>query len=102
MSKSHEYENTKLRRENKDLKDCVGEIEATQLSNNIIIIGIPEQPFETYEKTKQCIYDTIASALLASDPSLEDSALSEAQRVNIVYCSRIVLCCSNVVKVLSL
>ena len=81
--------NTELRWENKDLKDCVGKIEATQLSNNIIITGIPEQPFETYEKTKQCIYDTIASALLTSDPSLENNALSEAQRVDIVYCSRI-------------
>ena len=82
-------ENMELRRENKDLKDHVGKIEATQLSNNIIIIGIPKQPFETYEKTKQCIYDTIASALLASDPSLEDNVLSEVQRVHIVYCSRI-------------
>ena len=82
-------ENTELRRENKDLKDRVGKIEATQLSNNIIITGIPEQPFETYEKTKQRIYDTIASALLASDPSLDDNVVSEAQRVDIVYCSRI-------------
>ena len=82
-------ENTELRRENKDLKDHVGKIEATQLSNNIIITGIPKQPFETYEETKQCIYDTIASALLASDPLLEDNVLSEAQRVDIVYCSRI-------------
>ena len=79
--------NAELRCENKDLKDRVGKIELTQLSNNIIIMGIPEQPFETYEKTKQCIYDTITSALLASDPSLEDNALSEAQRVDIVYCS---------------
>ena len=45
-------ENTELRRENKDLKDHVGKIEATQLSNNIIITGIPKQPFETYEETK--------------------------------------------------
>ena len=41
------------------------------------------------KKTKQCIYDTIASALLASDPLLEDNALSEAQRVAIVYCPRV-------------
>ena len=32
---------------------------------------------------------TIASALLASHPSLEDNALSEARRVDIVYCSRV-------------
>ena len=52
-------------------------------------MGIPEQPFETYEKRKQGIYDMIASALLASDPSLENNVLSEVQGVDIVYCSRI-------------
>ena len=82
-------ENAELRKENRDLRTRVGKIETTQLNNNIIITGFPEQPFETYERTKQCIYDTIAVALQASDQSLKDRVLEEAKKVDIVYCSRI-------------
>ena len=82
-------ENVELKKENKDLRERVGKIETIQLSNNIIITGIPEQPYETYEKTKQHIYNTVATALLASDPTLEDKALSEAKLIDIVYCLRI-------------
>ena len=82
-------ENTELRKENTELRDHVSKIEISQLSNNIIITGIAEQSFETYEKTKQQIYDTFAAAIQASDPTGTTSALDEAMKVDIVYCSRI-------------
>ena len=74
----------KLRKENKELGEWVNKIETTQLSNNIIISGIPEQPFKTYEKTKQRIYNTFASAIQAADPSMTTSALDKAMKVDIV------------------
>ena len=49
-------ENHELRKELNELKEHVSKTEMAQLSNNIIFTGIPEQPFETYEKTKQRIY----------------------------------------------
>ena len=60
-----------------------------QLSNNIIVIGIPEQLFETYEKTKQRIYDVIAEAIKNSDPTQETSAMNTAKNTDITYCSRV-------------
>ena len=50
-----------------------------QLSNNIIVTGIPEQPFKTYEKTKQRIYNVIAEAIKNSDPIPENSAMDTAK-----------------------
>ena len=64
-------------------------METTQLSNNMIITGIPEQLFETYEKTKQRIHDVVAEAIKNSDPANEANALSLATSIDIPYCSRI-------------
>ena len=50
--KVHE-ENWELKRENNELKDCVSKIKSAQLSNNVIVTGVPKQLFETYNKTKQ-------------------------------------------------
>ena len=58
-------ENKVLKRKNNELKDQIGKIETSQLSNNTIITGIPEQPFEAYDKTKKQIHETIAQALVA-------------------------------------
>ena len=74
-------ENVELRRENTELRERVSKIETFQLSNNIIMTGIPEQPFKTYEKTKQRIYDTFASAIQAADPSMSVSTLDEVRKV---------------------
>ena len=82
-------ENQELRREIKELKDRVTKMETTQLSNNIIVTGIPEQPFETYEKTKQRVHDVVAEAIKSSDPANEANALSLATSIDITYCSRI-------------
>ena len=79
-------ENQELRRE---LKEHVSKIEMAQLSNNIIVTGIPEQPFETYEKTKQRLYDVIAEAIKNSDPTQEISTMNTAKNIDITYCSRV-------------
>ena len=41
-------ENMNLCKENVKLQDRVSKLESAQLTNNIIISGILEQPFETY------------------------------------------------------
>ena len=46
-------ENTCLKKENAALKERLNQIEQNQLKNNVIITGIPEQPWETYNTTKQ-------------------------------------------------
>ena len=53
------------------------------------LTGIPEQPFKTYDKTKQHIYDIIAEAIETSDPSQVDVAMEEAMRPYISHCTRI-------------
>ena len=82
-------ENQELRRELKELKEHVSKIEMAQLSNNIIVTGIPEQPFKTFEKIKQRIYDVIAEAIKNSDPTQETCAMNTAKNIDITYCSRV-------------
>ena len=82
-------ENKHLRVECNGLKDRLSKIETPQLSNNVIVMGIPEQTWEPYECTKQRVYDTISSAIAALDPSKKDTALDEAMAMDIVYCTRV-------------
>ena len=46
-------ESTCLKKENRVLKERLCQIEQNQLKNNVIITGIPEQQWETYNTTKQ-------------------------------------------------
>ena len=82
-------ENQELKRELKELKEHVSKIETAQLSNNIIVTGISEQPFETYEKTKQRIYDVFAEAIKNSNTTQKTSAMNTAKNIDITYCSRV-------------
>ena len=82
-------ENKYLRLECDGLRSRLSKIETSQLSNNVIVTGIPEQTWELYECTKQRIYNTISSAIAASDPSKENSALEEARAMDIAYCTRV-------------
>ena len=82
-------ENKMLKKENDNLKGRLSRIEQIQLSNNILISGIPEQKWEPYETTKQRIYDTFASAMSNVNPNNADTALREATTIEISYCSRI-------------
>ena len=82
-------ENKELKRENEELKDRISKIESAQLSNNMIVTGIPEQPFETCDKTKQCMYGIIAEAVRNLDPTNADAVIEDAIKLDISYCTRI-------------
>ena len=67
--------NVALRKEDIALKDRLNHIETAQLSNNVIISGIPEQQWESYELTKQRVFDTTASANgMSNDPDKLEAA----------------------------
>ena len=79
-------ENVVLRQENQNLKDRLDRLETTQLSNNMIITGIPEQQWESYSLTKQRVYDMIAASKgTSNDPEV----ITEARKIEISYCTRI-------------
>ena len=82
-------ENKHLRVECDGLKDRLSKLETSQLSNNIMGTGIPEQTWEPYECTKQRVYDTISLAISALDPSKKDTALDKAMAMDIAYCTRV-------------
>ena len=79
-------ENKLLHRENATLKERISKIESNQVRNNIIISGIPEGKWETYDTTVSRIYDTIATAFSIGDI---DQAMEEARQIEIVCCNRI-------------
>ena len=79
-------ENQNLCKENKELCDRLSKVEATQLSNNIIITGIQEGPFEPYQTTKLRVYEMIAITIDSGDKQAD---LETAKRVEITGCSRI-------------
>ena len=82
-------ENRSLKKENNYLTKRINKIESTQLSNNIIVTGISEQPWEKCEITKQHIHEIIATALSNSNSkSIEENTL-EANDITISYCNRV-------------
>ena len=55
-------------------------IESSQLANNVIITGVPEQQWEPYEGTKQHVLDTIAASMRNnSDDERQQNALEANQ-----------------------
>ena len=82
-------ENMLLKKENKYLAECINKIESTQLSNNIIVTGIAEQPWEKYEMTKQCIHEIIATALSNSNSKSIEENIPEANEIIISYCNHV-------------
>ena len=80
-------ENTSLKKENAALKERLNQIEQNQLKNNVIITGIPEQPWETYSTTKQRVIDTIASALRSNNDEERQANIAMAQNTEITYCT---------------
>ena len=79
-------ENTNLRKENKELRDRLTQVELSQLSNNIIITGIQEGPFEPYQTTKLRVYEMIATTIDSGDKNAD---LETAKKVEITGCSRV-------------
>ena len=79
-------ENRRLQHENNTLRERLSKIEMTQLDNNIIVNGMPEQPWEPYEVTKERITEVIASSMGSKDdPGIKE----EAKKVEIACCSRL-------------
>ena len=79
-------ENQFLKKENETLKSRMEALEQNQLTNNIILTGVQEGPFEPYSTTKLRVYEMIA-ATYASGNSEND--LYEAQKVDITNCNRV-------------
>ena len=61
-------------------------LEQNQLTNNVILTGVQEGPFEPYSTTKLRVYEMIA-ATIASGNSEDDQNM--AQKVNITSCNRV-------------
>ena len=78
--------NTSLERENMVLKERLDKIKMNQLSNNVIITGVAEQTWETYEHTKQWVIDTVVASL---GKTVNPSEIEEAKRIAISYCTRL-------------
>lgn len=76
-------ENKKLRKENNMLQERLMQIEQTQLENNVIISGQPEQPWEPYELTKERVFDTIALSTGITD---HETARKTAKGTEIARC----------------
>ena len=79
-------ENQNLCKENKELQDRLTKVEATQLSNNIIITSIQEGPFEPYHTTKLRVYEMITTTIDSGDKQTD---LETAKKVEITGCSRV-------------
>ena len=79
-------ENQNLCKVNKELRDRLTKVEATQLSNNIIITGIQEGPFEPYHTTKLRVYEMLAITIDSGDKQAD---LETAKKVEITGCSRV-------------
>ena len=60
-------ENKTLKRENDKRKVRIIRIERSQLENNVMISGQLEQPWESYELTKERVLDMIAASLGSTD-----------------------------------
>ena len=82
-------ENRSLKKENNYLTKHINKIESTQLSNNIIVTGISEQPWEKNEMTKQRIHKIIATPLSNSNSKSIEENTSEANDMVISYCNRV-------------
>ena len=70
-------EENKLLRKDYCLKERISKIEQIQLENNIIISGQPEQPWETYDSTKERVFDTITASM------------TTARKITITNCKRV-------------
>ena len=79
-------ENKVLRKENNELKSRLDRIEQSQLTNNVILTGIPEGPYEQYSITKLRVQEMIAHTIGLGD--INDD-LEKAKVIEITRCSRV-------------
>ena len=79
-------ENRLLKKENESLHERITKIEISQLGNNIMLSGMPEQPWESYESTKERVVEAIATSMGSKDDA---DVKSEAKKIEILCCSRV-------------
>ena len=79
-------ENKTLKRDNVKLKERLVKLEKQQLDNNVLITGQPEEAWESYERTKQIVLDTMSTAL---KPTLNEADLRSKGNAEITSCRRI-------------
>ena len=79
-------ENQFLKNKNETLKSRMEALEQTQLTNNIILTGVQEGPFEPYSTTKLRVYEMIAATYATGN---SENDLYEAQKVDITNCNRV-------------
>ena len=79
-------ENKFLRKENNELKSRLDRIEQNQLTNNVILTGIPEGPYEQYSITKLRVQEMIAHTIGSGDVNDD---LEKAKAIEITRCSRV-------------
>ena len=77
-------ENRILRKENESLKSRLDRIEQNQLSNNVMITGIPEGPYEQYGITKLRVQEMIAVTI---DSGHREDDLNKAKEIDITSCN---------------
>ena len=79
-------ENKVLCKENESLKSRLDHIEQNQLSNNVVITGIPEGPYEQYSITKLRVQEMIAVTI---DSGNREDDLIKAKEIDITSCNRV-------------
>ena len=79
-------ENRILRKENESLKSRLDRIEQNQLSNNVMITGTPEGPYEQYGITKLRVQEMIAVTIDSGD---REDDLIKAKEIDITSCNRV-------------
>ena len=79
-------ENKILQKENEDLKTRLNHIEQNQLSNNFIITGIPEGPYEQYSTMKLRVQEMIVVTIDSGDT---DTDLDKAKGIEITSCTQL-------------
>ena len=77
-------ENRILCKENESLKSRLDRIEQNQLSNNVMIAGIPEGPYEQYGITKLRVQEMIAVTIDSGD---REDDLNKAKEIDITSCN---------------
>ena len=80
------HKNKILHKENENLRTWLDHIEQNQLSNNVIITGIQEGPYEQYSTTKLRVQGIIVVTIDSGDTAAD---LEKAKGIEITSCNRV-------------
>ena len=79
-------ENRRLKKENDNLEEWIGKIEQAQMSNNMIITGMQEEPWEKYDIMKERVAEAISGTMGQMG---DEAMMAEARKIKISSCSRV-------------